>query len=103
LADEAKAALSLIPQAGKADFVGTYNLLRWFKIIGAMTPMPVPQMDIPTSSNIAFAAKTADGKMTFEIVLPKQHLMEMMGMFQRMQQQQMQQMQKKETTTSADN
>jgi hypothetical protein len=89
LADEAKAALSLIPQASKADFVGTYNLLRWLKIIGTMTLMPMPQMDIPTSSNIVFAAKIADGKMTSEIALPKKHLMEMMGMFQAMQQQQM--------------
>jgi prepilin-type processing-associated H-X9-DG protein len=67
-------------------------------------PVPIPQMDIPTNSNIAFAGKIANGKMTFEIALPKQHLMEMMGMFQMMQkQQQMQQMQKKETTTSAQN
>ena len=104
LADETKAALSLIPQAGKADFVGTYNFLRWFKIIGAVMPVPVPipQMDIPTKSNIVFAVKIANGKMTFEIALPKQHLMEMMGMFQMIQQQQ--QMQKKGmTTTSAQN
>ncbi len=90
LADETKAALSLIPQAGKADFVGTYNFLRWFKIIGATMPIPAPQTDIPTSSNIAFAGKIANGKMLFEIAFPKQHLMEMMGMFRMTQQQQMQ-------------
>ncbi len=92
LPDEMKTAMSLIPQAGKADFVGTYNFLRWFKVIGAMmpAPSPIPQMDISTSSNIAFAGKMANGKMTFEIALPKEHLMEMMGMFMKMQQQQMQ-------------
>ena len=93
LAGEMKAALAIIPEASKADFVGTYNFLRWFKIIGAMmpAPAPIPQMDIPTKSNIVFAGKIGQGKMTFEIALPKEHLMEMMGMFQRMQQQQMQQ------------
>jgi len=53
-------------------------------------PIPAPQTDIPTSSNIAFAGKIANGKMLFEIAFPKQHLMEMMGMFRMTQQQQMQ-------------
>lgn len=90
LANETRAALSLIPQAGKADFFGMYNFLRWFKIIGTMMPVPVPQMDTPTSGNIAFAGKITNGKMAFEAAFPKQHLMEMMGMFRMTQQQQMQ-------------
>lgn len=95
MADEMKAALALIPDADEADLVGTYNFLRWFKVIGTMmpAPAPIPQMDIPTRSNVIFAAKTANGKMTCEIAVPKEHLMEMMGMFQMIQQQQMQQMQ----------
>jgi len=90
LASEIKSALTLIPDAGQADFVGTYNFLRWFKIIGSLMPVPtpMPKIDIPTKSNIAFAGKIGQGKMTFEIALPKEHLIEMMGMFQQMQQQQ---------------
>jgi len=103
LSGEMKASLSLIPEADKADFLGTYNFLRYFQVISAIMPMPIPQMDIPTKSNIAFTANIANGKMTSEIALPKEHLMEMMGMFQMMQQQKMQQMQQKGTTTSADN
>jgi len=87
LADEMKAALALIPGANKADFVGTYNFLRLFGMVGAMMPMPTPfpNMDISTKSNIVFAGKVGKGKMTFEIAMPKEHLMEMIGMFQQMQ------------------
>ena len=81
LASEMKSALALISAANKADFVGTYNILRWFGIIGAMMPMPTPfaQMDISTKSNIVFASKVGQGKMTIEVALPKEHLMEMIG------------------------
>jgi len=87
LASEMKSALTLIPEASKADFVGTYNLWRWFGILGAMMPMPTPfaQMDISTKSNIAFAGKIGQGKMAVEIALPKEHLMEIMGMVQKIQ------------------
>jgi len=90
LASEIKSALTLIPDASQADFVGTYNFLRWFKILGSLMPVPtpMPKIDVPTKSNIVFAGKIGQGKMTFEIALPKEHLLEMMGMFQQMQQQQ---------------
>jgi len=95
LASEMKSALALIPQASKADFMGTYNILRWFGIIGAIMPVPTPftQMDIPTKSNIVFAGRAGNGKMAVEIAFPKEHLMEVMGIFQRMQQQSDQAMQ----------
>jgi len=48
-------------------------------------PTPFPNMDISTKSNIVFAGKVGKGKMTFEIAMPKEHLMEMIGMFQQMQ------------------
>lgn len=96
LASEMKSALALIPDANQADFVGTYNLLRWFGIVGAMMTMPTPfaQMDISTKSNIAFAGKIGQGKVTFEIAMPKEHLMEIMGTFQKMAQQQEKQFKK---------
>jgi len=100
IASEMKAALALLSQAGKADFVGTYNFLRLFGMITAFMPVPMPKMDIPTKSNIAFASRAGNGKMSIEIALPKEHLMEISGFFQKMQQQQQQQM---GTMTSASN
>ncbi len=93
IGDEMKAALTLLPEADKADFVVTYNFLRLFKMVGAIMPIPMPmlQMDIPTKSNIVFAGKAGNGKLAVDIALPKEHLMEIMGVFQMMQQQQQQQ------------
>jgi hypothetical protein len=88
MAGEIKAALELIPQANKADCVGTYNFLRWFGMITAFMPIPMPKVDIPTKSGIAFAGKAGGGKMAVEVVLPKEHLMEISSFFQKMQQQQ---------------
>lgn len=91
MGSEMKAALALLPEAEKADFVMTYNLLRWFKIAGSMTVMPIPmpmlQMDIPTKSNIALAGNIGNGKMTVDIAMPKEHLTEIMTAFLMMQQQ----------------
>ena len=84
MAGEVKAALALLPAADKADFVATYNLLRMLKMVWTFMPMAaaMPQMDIPTKSNIAFAGKAGGGKLTFEIALPKQHLTEIMAAVQ---------------------
>ena len=88
LADEVKAALELLPQANKADFVGTYNFLRLLKMTTAMAPVPMPEMDIQTKSNIAFAGKIGNGRMTMDIAVPKEHLTELTTAFQMMSQQQ---------------
>jgi hypothetical protein len=88
MAAEMKAALTLLPEAGRADFMGTYNFLRLFKMAGAMAgafmpvPMPVAQMDIPTKSNIVFAGKAGNNRMTVDIALPKEHLIEIIAAFQ---------------------
>ena len=99
MGDEMRKALTLLPEANKADFVATYNFLRWFKMVGAIIPMPMPmpmlQMDIPTKSNIVFAGKAGNGKMVVDIALPKEHLTEMMAAFQIMMQQQIMQQQQK--------
>ena len=87
IAAEMKAALTLLPEAGRADFMGTYNFLRLFKMVGAMAggfmpvPMPVAQMDIPTRSNIVFAGKAGNGRMTVHVALPKEHLTEIVSAF----------------------
>ena len=88
IADEMKAALALLPEAGKAEFMGTYNIPRLFKMSGAMVrafmpaPMLIAQMDIPTKSNIVFAGKASNGEMTVDIALPKEHLTEIVAAFQ---------------------
>ena len=97
MADEVKAALALLPDAANADFIATYNYVRLLKMLpammGAMMPVPMPEMDIPTNSNIVFAGKVGGGNIIVDIALPKEHLTEIMAVFQMMmQQQQMQQM-----------
>lgn len=103
IAPEMKAALALIPDAGEADFVGTYNFLRWFTVMFAMMPIPMPQMDISTKSDVVWAANLGGGKMVMEIALPKEHLMEIMTVFQAIQQQKMQQQDASATLISAKN
>jgi hypothetical protein len=90
---EIKQGLALIPNIDKADFVGTYNLLRTMKMVFAMSPLPaVPQLDIQTKSNLAFAAKVGNGRVSIDIALPKQHLTECVSATMAMQQMFVQQM-----------
>ena len=91
ISSEVKSAMALLEDSDKADIIATYNYLRLFKIIGAMVPMPIPQMDFPTKSNIAIAGKIGGGKVVVDAALPKEHLMEMMTAFQMMQQKMMEQ------------
>jgi hypothetical protein len=90
---EIKNALAILPEAENADFVATYNMLRWFKMAGSMTAMPTPilmpfqNMDIPTKSNIVIAGKAKNCKLTVDIALPKEHVSEMMTAVLMMQQQ----------------
>ena len=83
---EVKQGLALIPDVDKADFVGTYNLLRTMKMALAMSPVPAPQLDIQTKSNLAFAAKIGKGRVSIDIALPKQHLIECVSATMIMQQ-----------------
>lgn len=86
---EIKSALQLLPDAPEAEFLATYNYLRVFKMAAALAPVPMPQFDIPTKSNINFAVKVENGKILIDIALPKEHLTEMMTAFQMMMQQKM--------------
>ena len=92
IADEIKNALVILPNADRADFVGTYNYVRLFSMVTAMMPVPVQMPDIVSKSNVAFAGRVADGKLTVDIALPKEHLTEIMMVVMAMQQQMMQQM-----------
>jgi hypothetical protein len=88
---EMQKAIAVIPDADKADAVFTYNYLRLFKMMSAMMPAPMPPMYIPSKSNLVFAAKAEKGTLALDAALPKEHLQEMMMVFQMMMQMQMQQ------------
>jgi hypothetical protein len=102
LGSEMKAALTLLPGAEKADVMGTFNYVRVLKMMptmmGAMMPVPMPKIDIPTKSNFVFAGGVGNGKLTFDIAIPKQHLAEIMAAVQMMMQHQMQQQMKMQPT-----
>lgn len=86
IGSEMKAALELLPEANKADFVVTFNVLRIIKMATSMVPIPIPPMDIQTESNIVIAGSAADSRMVVNIAVPKQHLTEIMSAIVSMQQ-----------------
>jgi hypothetical protein len=88
--EEIQSAMALLPQANKANFFMTYNILRLFTMMSSMSPMPIPKMDVQSQSNIVIAGKTGDGKLVVEIAIPKQHITEIMSTFMMMQQKTMQ-------------
>ena len=87
---EMQKAMSIIPDAGSKDAIVTYNYLRLMKMMQAFAPMPFTMPDIPSKSNLVFAAKVGNGSLAVDIALPKEHLSEMMMAFQMMMQMQMQ-------------
>jgi len=102
IGSETKAALALLPDADKADFMGTFNYVRMLKILppmmGTMLPAPMPQVDIPTKSNFVFAGNVGSGSVTIDIAIPKTHLVEIIAAFRMMMQHQMQQQMKMQPT-----
>ena len=91
---EIQAATQLIPGSEKADFLVSYNILRLLQMVSAMMPIPAPTAK--SQSNIVLAGNAANGTLSIQIALPKQHLQEPMGAFMQMQQQRMQQQQQGE-------
>jgi hypothetical protein len=92
---EMQKAMAVIPDAGSKDGVFTYNYLRLLKAMQGFAPMPFTMPDIPSRSNLVFAAKIDNGSFALDFALPKEHLSEMMTAFMMIQQQQMQKMQTK--------
>jgi len=90
--DQITAASKWINDAENADFAGTFNLVNLFQMAMTMQGIAEDSMpDIPTKSCVAFAGKTQDEKITLDVVLPKEQLMEMAPIVQMMMQMQMQQ------------
>jgi dihydroxyacetone kinase DhaKLM complex PTS-EIIA-like component DhaM len=86
IGSEMKAALSLLPESNKADFLLTFNVLRLLKMVTSMVPIPIPPMEAQTKSNIVIAGSAANSRMVVNIAVPKQHLTEIMAAFMAMQQ-----------------
>ncbi len=83
ICSEIKSATALLAGSENADMLMTFNLLRVFKAIPDMTgimqmPIPMPAMDFETTSNFVIAANTGESKLTVDVAIPKQHLMEIM-------------------------
>jgi len=81
-----RAALEAIPQSQQADAVGTFNYVRMLNMVLGAMPMPAGasavKLDVPTTSNIAFAGRTtAPGVLKLQMVLPKEHLLEIQSAF----------------------
>ncbi len=79
---ETKAALAMLPGAQRADFVGTINYVRMIKMgigmakaMGSMAGV-IPEIDVPTESNIAFSGRIRRGRIHKDVVIPKKHLVE---------------------------
>ena len=87
IGSQMKAALAALGDSNKADVVGTLNLVRYMQMIAGFmataAEAEMPKFDAPTESNIAFAGRTTEaGNLTFQIVMPKQHLLETKSVFE---------------------
>jgi len=69
---------ALIPTAEGADFVGTYNLMKLLEAASATMETGEQQPTIPQAqSSLAFAIKFDQDRLTADIALPKEHLIEL--------------------------
>ena len=96
--DEIKSAISILPEIKKSDLFMTINVLRLYNMITSMIdsnmiPISLPQLKDTGTSNIIISGKTNNEKMTIDMALPKQHLLEIMNAVLSMQQQMIQNLQ----------
>jgi len=95
ICSEVQDALKMLPDAGKADIFVTYNYVRLLKMAGGMmagmglgdTGMTMPEINVPSKSNINIAGKIGNGNLVVDIAVPKQHLSELVTAFMMLQQQ----------------
>jgi len=73
----------------------TYNYVRLLKMAGGMmsgmglgdTGMTMPEINVPSKSNINIAGKIGNGNLVVDIAVPKQHLSELVTAFMMLTQQ----------------
>ncbi len=78
---EFSAVSAILPSAGQADYVGTYDLMNLFALAAAFSPIPLPLPDanVPSKSSIAYAVRVDTARMAVDIALPKEHLTEIVA------------------------
>jgi len=87
IGSQMKEALEVLGNGDKADVVGTFNFVRYMQMaagfMAAAGEVDLPKLDTPTESNIAFAGRTTEaGNLAFQIVMPKEHLLETKSVFE---------------------
>lgn len=85
---EIRAALQEVADVDKADVIGTFNLVRYMQLvagfIATVEGVEIPEIDMPTKSNVAFAGRTTEaGSLSFQVVMPKEHLLETKSVFEK--------------------
>ncbi len=95
---EIQSAMQLIPGAEKSECFAAFNVLRLMQMITAIMPVPVRQQPAQSQSNVAVAGAANNGRLSVDIAIPKQHLIEVMGFGMQMGQQMMQEKMKQEQT-----
>jgi hypothetical protein len=89
MGSEMRTAFSVLPGADKADFVMTYNYVRLFSMMGALAEImgeEAPDLDVKTTSHLSIAGWGGENRARFDLVIPKQHMMEMISVFSSLQQ-----------------
>jgi len=83
IGDEMKAAIDAIPESRQADVVGTFNYVRAINMATRFMIEGADSADqVSTQSGIAFAGRTTEnGKVKFQMILPKKHLQEIQSAF----------------------
>jgi len=87
IGSQMKTALKVLDNVDKADVVGTFNFVRYMRMvagfIAAVEEIDMPELDTPTKSNIAFVGRTTEaGNLAFQVVMPKEHLLESKSVFE---------------------
>jgi hypothetical protein len=85
---EMKAALEAVGGAAKADVVGTINYARAISMAFGFMPLPEgfdrSELKVQSRSNIAFAGRTTEaGNLSLQVVMPKEHLLEIKSLFEK--------------------
>ncbi len=71
----------LLPQAAQADVVGTFDLMQLIGMVAAASPvpLPVPDVNVPSRSRVAYALTADAGRMAADIAVPKEHIIEIVA------------------------
>jgi hypothetical protein len=93
VASDVQAALQLLPGARQATYFGTCNLLRLVPIVMTFIPAPtqLPPAEVSPQSSVAFDGHVGDGRLLSEMAVPKQHVLDVVTFFMKIQQQKAQQ------------